>query len=211
MAKLGTEENRIRLVPDNAIRKQLEKSTGIGGGVDVVIDMGKMKPPKQAFDLYLKNLIRNPFLEKQEIQLGFLLFDLLQNECAEQSFLVVSASDFHMSQVGEDGLLFVHGTRQLSCGFDFIEKQSLLDIAIKNRIDVTTQSIIALLNNLHSFFYITCTEICENNLASNKVGYEYKKNEVLLTENAKMVHIRINERFSQIDLTKQWRKKENND
>ena len=53
MTKLGTEEDRIQLVPDNAKRKALEDSTGIGSSVDVVIDMSKMKAPKQALDLFL--------------------------------------------------------------------------------------------------------------------------------------------------------------
>jgi len=206
MTKLGTEEDRIQLVPDNAKRKALEDSTGIGSSVDVVIDMSKMKAPKQAFDLFLKNLIRNPRLSADEIRLGFLLFDLLENEGAEQSFLVVPASDFHMSQVGADGMLYFNGTRHVSYGFEILEKQSLLDIACQYRLDVERSTLIALLNKLHSFFYITCTEICEQNLAANRAGFNYKDSDVLLSENAKMVHIRINDRFNEIDLTKRWGK-----
>ncbi|HBO29707.1 MAG TPA: hypothetical protein DD462_07935, partial [Leeuwenhoekiella sp.] len=77
--KLGTEENRIRLVPDNTKREALEQATGLGRSGDVNIELSRMKSPQKAFDLYLKNLVRNPRLDADDIRLGFLLFDLLEH------------------------------------------------------------------------------------------------------------------------------------
>jgi len=197
--KLGTEESRIRLVPDNAKREALEQATGLGRSGDVNIELSRMKSPQQAFDLYLKNLVRNPRLNADDIRLGF--YNL-----GSQSFLLIPMSDFHMSQIGENGVLYFHGTRNCEFGYDFLEKQSLLGIAKKCRLDIDTSRLISLLNRLHSFFYITCTELCEENLAVNRIGFEYRYQEVLLSEDAKMVHIRLNERFNKIDLTKRWGK-----
>jgi len=204
--KLGTEESRIRLVPDNVKREALEQATGLGRSGDVNIELSRMKPPQQAFDLYLKNLVRNPRLDADDIRLGFLLFDLLEHNLGSQSFLLIPMSDFHMSQIGENGVLYFHGTRNCEFGYDFLEKQSLLDIANKCRLDLDTSHLIRLLNRLHSFFYITCTELCEENLAVNRIGFKYTKEEVLLSKDAKIVHIRLNERFNKIDLTKRWGK-----
>ena len=36
--------------------------------------------------------------------------------------------------------------------------------------------------------------------------FKYTKEEVLLSKDAKIVHIRLNERFNKIDLTKRWGK-----
>ena len=206
MSKLGTEENPIKLVPDNAKRRAFEDATGIGSNVDVVVDMSRMKPPKKASELYLTNLIRNPKLSADEIRLGFLLFDLLDFSFDSQCFLLVEASKFHMSKVGEYGFLYFHGSRNSIDGSDFLEKRSLLEIARKCRLDVNSAGLIDLLNRLHSFFYITCTEICEQNLAVNRTSFRYSEQEVLLSESSKMVHIRLNERFIRIDLTKRWQK-----
>jgi len=167
--KLGTEESRIRLVPDNAKREALEQATGLGRSGDVNIELSR-------------------------------------NNLGSQSFLLIPMSDFHMSQIGENGVLYFHGTRNCEFGYDFLEKQSLLGIAKKCRLDIDTSRLISLLNRLHSFFYITCTELCEENLAVNRIGFEYRYQEVLLSEDAKMVHIRLNERFNKIDLTKRWGK-----
>jgi len=208
MGKVGSQSNPIKLVPDVGFRELLAETTGIGVEDEgAVIAFSKMKEPKQSFDLYVKNLMRNPSLTAVEMRLGFLLFDLLENEYFEAFFLLVVETRFRMSSVGENGILYLHDKRQVKTGIELLEKQSLLEIARKANIDVDTRSLITALNRLHSFFYISCTEISEVNTAENRSGYDYGKHETLLGENTKIVHIRLNERLAKYDLTKKWRQK----
>lgn len=204
MKKIGSEANPIRLLPDIAKRTYFEEATGIGRDVGIVVDMSRMKPPKLAFQLYIKNLITNPCLSANEMRLGYLLYDTFENDYTEATFLVVPMSEFHMSKVGEDGLLYITASRSVPEGFDYLEKQSLLEKTKSWRLNISTGELIKSLNKLHSFFYITCTEISEENLAENRIGFKYKKNEILLSEQTEMVHIRLNDRFDKIDLTNRW-------
>lgn len=207
MAKVGTQDNPIKLVPDVSQRLLLAEATGIGvddeGPVTVI---SKMKEPVHGYDLYLKNLMRNPRLNCMDLRLCFLLFDLFENDYTEATFLLVEKSDYRMSKVGEDGLLYLHDKRQVSTGVEFLEKQSLLEMARKSNIGTEQAGLVATLNKLHSYFYITCTEISEANTASEKRNFDYQANEVLLSNEAELVHIRLNERFAKYDLTRKWRK-----
>ena len=205
MEKVGSQSNPLKLVPDIGHRKLLADTTGIGMGDEGAVTVfSKMKEPKQGFDLYLKNLMRNPSLTAVELRLGFLLFDLLENEYSEAIFLLVVENRFRMSSVGEDGILYLHDKRQVSTGTELLDKQSLLEIARKANIDMDTRSLIKALNRLHSFFYITCTEVSEANTSGNRNGFAYGTHEILLPDDAQIAHIRLNERFAKYDLTKKW-------
>lgn len=208
MSKLGTEARPIRLLPDNALRTELiEHTSGLLSTGDLVVDLSKMKPPKLELDIYIKNLIRNPYLSGDEIRLGFLIFDLLDKEAFSPVFLTVPHESYRFNDIGEEGLLFVEASRSVSHNFELIEKQSLSDIARKNKLNISQTEMINILNKLHSFFYLTCTEVCIENLASNRVAFKYSKEEILLSESAKVIHIRINDRFDKLMLTRFWKMK----
>tara|TARA_R110001606_G_scaffold220173_2_gene368077 strand:- start:1185 stop:1898 length:714 start_codon:yes stop_codon:yes gene_type:complete len=205
MEKVGSQGNPLKLVPDVSRRLLLEITTGIGVDDDGPVTVfSRMKERKQSFDLYIKNLMRNSALSAIELRLGYLLFDLLDNEFSDAVFLLVENSRYRMSKVGDDGILYLHDKRQVSSGVEILEKQSLLELSQNANIDLDSKSLINSLNRLHSFFYITCTEVSEANTPESRRGYNYEANEVLLSDTAEITHIRLNQRFAKYDLTKKW-------
>ncbi|PKG93154.1 hypothetical protein CXF95_26565 [Paraglaciecola sp. MB-3u-78] len=206
MTKLGTKKKPIRLLPDGSLRTKFVKSTShVFNKNELVTEMSKMKSPKYGFDLYIKNLIRNPYLKAKDIRLGFLLFDLLTNKQLDPLFTTLPKEEFRISSIGEQGILYLAASRAVSDGYEMISKQSLFDLATRSKMSLTQSEIIKILNKLHSFFYITCTEICKENLASNRIGFKYKCNELPLSMQTKVVHIRLNQRFEKLDFTNQWK------
>ncbi|TDF34387.1 hypothetical protein EYS14_24740 [Alteromonadaceae bacterium M269] len=207
MGSLGSESNPLRLVPDINERILFSKATGIGTDDEgIVTVMSKMKEPRYETDLYVKNLISNPMLKKKELKLGLLIFRIIDMSWGA-TFLTVKKTDYRMSGIGENGILHVSDKRTLPSGYDILEKQSLLEIANKYNLKIDTETLIRALNRLHSFFYITCTEISHVNAASERVGFNYDMNEVLLSDETKLIHIRLNERFTRFDLSKKWKRR----
>ncbi|WP_414828404.1 hypothetical protein [Alteromonas sp. H39] len=206
MNKIGTSNNPLKLVPDINRRLLFEDATGIGIEDDgIVTTLSRMKMSKLPSNLYLHNLMHNPRLTAQELRLAYLVYDLLENQYFEPVFLLVEKSKYRMSSVGDGGMLFLHDRRQVPSGVEYLEKESLLEISKKVNLDIDTKGLIQALNRLHSFFYITCTEICELNSANNRQNFDYNANEVLLSDDSQIVHIRLNGRFSKFDLTKKWK------
>ena len=94
-----------------------------------------MGAPKRIYDLYLYNLLWNPNLNADEIRIGYLLYELIEEQCSDPIFLV--ADSFHMSRVGEDGLIYVRSISDTTKTFESADKQSLLGIAQKYRMKIS--------------------------------------------------------------------------
>ena len=202
MSKIGSGENPIRLTPDVSKRTLFQQGTNVDCSPDVVIAINRIKAPKRIYDLYLYNLLWNPNLNADEIRIGYLLYELIEEQCSDPIFLV--ADSFHMSRVGEDGLIYVRSISDTTKTFESADKQSLLGIAQKYRMKISTDDLIFILNKLHSFFYITCTEICESNLDINKTGFDYKREQMMLSKDTKLVHIKLNHHFDRINMVNRW-------
>lgn len=202
MSKVGSEGSPIRLTPDVSKRALFEQGTNIDCVPDAVVAINRIKAPKKSFDLYFNNLLWNPNLDADEIRVGYLLYELIEDQCSDPIFLV--AESFHMSRVGEDGVIHVRSISDTAKSFESADKQSLLNMLHKHRMKINTEDLISILNKLHSFFYITCTEICESNLDADKVGFDYKKEQVLLSNDTKLVHVRLNHHFDRINMINRW-------
>ncbi len=202
MAKLGSDAAVIRLVADNTKRILLDKHSNVDCDVDVVVGLNQIKAPKNNTDLYWSNLLWNPFISINEVRIGWLLFELLEMDFNDPVFVV--SERFHMNSVGEDGHINFRSMTDVDIQYVVAEKQSLLDKANDKKMNMAPVQLIEILNRLHSFAYITCTEVYTENLDVYRVGFNYKEKELLLSANSKLVHIRINHHFDRIDMMNRW-------
>ncbi|AWB66049.1 hypothetical protein C2869_06170 [Saccharobesus litoralis] len=211
--KLGTEDNRIKLVQENNKRNLLlsHSTFADNGGYD----LGKIPTSNSDGIIFLNNIMTNQHLSDLDIRIAYHLWELM---CGDDSILfgellcvVVRSSDVNLRFFGEDGCLYFSKTNAMKFDFVDLEKFSLLDyLNDKKRLRIQSNELITSLNNLHSFYYLTCTEIADINSAESRKGTLYEKEEILLSSETKLAFIRINSHFERIDMTNRWFAKTSN-
>jgi hypothetical protein len=207
--KVGTEANPIKLVQENSKRPELEKYSTLKKNDLGTYDFGKYKEIKYKTDIFNNNLVFNPHLTAKEIRLGFLIYELIGKEDG-RVFWLTSEKDYSADSIGDLG--FLHIVKTQNTPFDIVpfEYEYLPDIMKKYKLDMTKQEIIASLNTLHGFYFITCTDISEQNLASNTMNFNYITEGKELSNDSKIVHLRINHGMDEIYIVDKWVKARNN-
>jgi hypothetical protein len=207
--KVGTEANPIKLVQENSKRPKLEKYSTLKKSDLGTYDFGKYKEIKYKADIFNNNLVFNPHLSANEIRLGFLIYELIGKEDGSV-FWLTSGSDSSAGDIGDLGFLNIVKTRNTPFDIVPFEYKCLPKIMKSYKLDMTKQEIIAALNTLHDFYFITCTEISEQNLASNTTNYNYITEGKELNRDSKVVHLRINHGMDEIYVVDKWVKAQNN-
>ncbi|RTR40286.1 hypothetical protein EKG38_06105 [Shewanella canadensis] len=200
MAKeeVGTENNPIRFVQENVKRPKLELNSTLTPNGLGVFDFGKYKDVEDEYNVFFSNLIFNPNFSLEEIRFASLVLKSM-GLSNEQLFWVRNNEQFRAREFGQSGLLYFTPDEA-----QIIEPINLPAIINKHKLSFTQQEIIAMLNTLHDYYYITCTEIFEGNLAKNTKGFDYINNAVSLSDNAKFVHIRINHGMDEKYIVDKW-------
>jgi len=199
VSKIGTESNPIRLVQENVLRPKLVDCSSLTLNDQGVYDFGKIKDLVSiTLDFFYHNLILNPNLSASDIQVGFLLYDILTwgEGCV---FWLVPECEASGDEIGDEGFLIT-----TKPNFDPLIVQSLVNICASYKLNYTQDELINCLNILHDFYYITCTEISDINSAENRINFEYKNKKVNLTKEAKIVHIRLNSGMDKKNITNKW-------
>lgn len=208
--RIGTENNPIRLVNESIKRDLLIKHcrNTFSGGFDFhsLPDFGE--------DVYLRNVIYNPFLSGQEIKLAIYFFIELELESGKVFSTTVDSYDFvPVNTYGE--LFFDIETDGMRAGIAFGREDSLksqvvfantdgyypsLAIAASSMgIKVTSHRLLALLRRLHDFGYITVTDITSRNT------YDYENLASDTNDSrARLRHIRLCKGMQKKDLTNRW-------
>lgn len=202
--KVGTFDNPIRLVQENTRRIGLDANSNIWVNEIGVYDFGRLKKPKNKFDLIINNIAFNPYLTAQEIRVALKIYDLLFDGFFNNIFLTVTSREFHMRTIGESDEIIFSSSKLSPFHWVIKDKQSLLDILKTVHVCLSPFELIEILNKLHDYYYITCTELASNNAAEYRRGFDYKNNVVHLSDTCKIAHIRINGAMDKVDLTNNW-------
>lgn len=203
MSILGTEDNPIRFVQENVKRPKLELNSTLTPNGSGVFDFGKYKDITDEFDVFFNNLIFNPNFSLEEIRFACLLLKSMAFS-NERLYWISSNEQFKPLEFGQSGLLYFTPDEA-----QVIEPINIPDVINKHKLSFTQQEVIAMLNTLHDYYYITCTEISEGNLAKNTKGFDYINNAVSVSDDAKFVHIRINSGMDEKYIVDKWIKQKN--
>lgn len=216
--RIGTKNNPIRLVNESIERPLLVQCcrNTSSGGFDFhdLQDFGE--------DVYLRNVISNPFLTGQEIKLAIYFFVELEGESGK--VFSTSTDLFGFLPANTYGEWFFDKETEdwrsgIAFGFEdtlrskiiFTNEHgyypSLVIAASSMGIKVTSHRLIALIRRLHDFGYITVTDITLRNT------YEYTHSPKDSEESrARLRHIRLCKGMQRKDLSSRWynRKKKTN-
>ena len=146
---------------------------------------------------FIANLTSNPNLTKTEFKIGISLYDLLQNNDGKV-FITTSRNIDPYRTIGEDEELFIG--KELDLLASDIEDQPLYQL-LKDKygINVNTDVMNKVIRRLHSFHYITVTNITHNNLyKDNTINPENKKRRAYLK------HIKLYEGMIKRTLVGKW-------
>ena len=200
---LGSEDNPIRFVQENVKRPKLELNSTLTPNGAGVFDFGKYKEIGDEYNVFFSNLIFNPNFSLEEIKFACLLSKsmVISND---RLFWISDNEQFKAREFGQSGLLYFTPDEA-----QVIEPINLPAIIKKHNLNFTQQEVIGMLNTLHDYYYITCTEIFDGNLAKNTKGFDYINNAVPLSDNAKFIHIRMNYGMDEKYIVDKWIKPTN--
>ncbi|MCL1095859.1 hypothetical protein [Shewanella kaireitica] len=196
--KVGAESNPIRFVQENVKRPKLELNSTLTPNGSGVFDFGKYKEIVDEYNVFFSNLIFNPNFSLEEISFAALLFNSLALS-NDELFWISDNEQIKLREFGQSGLLYFTPDEA-----KVIEPINLPVIINKHKLSFTQQEVIAMLNTLHDYYYITCTEVFEGNLAKNTKGFDYINNAVSLSDKAKLIHIRINCGMDEKHIVDKW-------
>lgn len=196
---LGAKGARIRLVQENVKRSRLKQYSALTPDSYDVFDFGKYKDKTYESDCFTVNLMFNPWLSANEIRLGYLLYKSI-GYLNEEVFWLSDSEEYVEGSIGEKGYLYFTQDHRYE-----LKPKNLLDLTKEHKLCLTAKDVIEILNVLHDFYFITCTEVSAVNLGVNRKGFSYKNNTVSLGNSAKMIHIRLNIGMDETYLVDKWK------
>ncbi|WAJ69538.1 hypothetical protein [Catenovulum adriaticum] len=200
--RIGTEDNPLWVIPENTTRKLLNEHSKYK---EEKIDLSRTPSNRSTKNLYIGNILSNPYLTLEEVKIAYYLYELIEEEGLNEKIILTSKKEkTSFRGIGEYGSIYFSNKNKPICGTLQIEKFSFLDYLHKSNLKIQQNELINYLNRLHGFYYITCTEICESNLDYVWSNKKHSAKEILLSDKADIVFVRINEYFTKIDMARSW-------
>jgi predicted transposase YbfD/YdcC len=165
-----------------------------------------VKKDEIGYELFMSNIISNPHLPVLCMRVAIALYLLLDNVANNEDVFITTSRKLNYDEIGDDGFVYIGKSSE-----DFLINEDSRLTQILNadfNLDIPTKVLNKVLDTLHSFHYITVTDISPDNLHKNAKEQWNKENKNKKTGKKKfracVKHIRLNSLLREISLIHKW-------
>jgi predicted transposase YbfD/YdcC len=165
-----------------------------------------VKKDEIGYELFMSNIISNPHLPVLCMRVAIALYLLLDYRINDSDVFITTSRKLNYDKIGDDGFIYIGKGLE-----DYLINEDSRLIHILNtdfNLNISTKVLNKILDTLHSFHYITVTDISPDNIHKNVKEQWDKENKTKESDKTKfracVKHIRLNPLLREISLIHKW-------